>query len=124
MEKTKPIRILHVLNSLNRGGAETMLMNYYRKIDRRRFQFDFVVHDPHPGDYAAEVSQLGGHIYYVPKFKGYNVFACIQAWQRIFREAQNDRVILRYNFVGQIRCKLGTGICFLFLLRYFRRRCV
>ena len=93
MEKTKPIRILHVLNSLNRGGAETMLMNYYRKIDRRRFQFDFVVHDPHPGDYAAEVSQLGGHIYYVPKFKGYNVFACIQAWQRIFREAQNDRIV-------------------------------
>lgn len=44
MEKTKPIRILHVLNSLNRGGAETMLMNYYRKMDRSRFQFDFVVH--------------------------------------------------------------------------------
>ena len=93
MEKTKPIRILHVLNSLNRGGAETMLMNYYRKIDRRRFQFDFVVHDSNLGVYAAEVSQLGGHIYYVPKFKGYNVFACIQAWQRIFREAQNDRIV-------------------------------
>ena len=77
MEKSKPIRILHVLNSLNRGGAETMLMNYYRKIDRSRFQFDFVVHDTNPGAYADEVRRLGGHIYYVPKLKGYNLFSCI-----------------------------------------------
>lgn len=93
MKKSKPIRILHVLNSLNRGGAETMLMNYYRKIDRSRFQFDFVVHDLYHGAYAAEVEQLGGHIYYVPKFKGYNVFACIRAWQKIFREAKEDRIV-------------------------------
>ncbi len=93
MKKSKPIRILHVLNSLNRGGAETMLMNYYRKIDRSRFQFDFVVHDLYHGAYAAEVEQLGGHIYYVPKFKGYNVFACIRAWQKIFRKAKEDRIV-------------------------------
>lgn len=27
------IRILHVLGSLDRGGAETMIMNLYRNID-------------------------------------------------------------------------------------------
>lgn len=93
MRKSKPIRILHVLNSLNRGGAETMLMNYYRKIDRSRFQFDFVVHDTNPGAYADEVRRLGGHIYYVPKFMGYNFLACIRAWQKIFREAKDDRIV-------------------------------
>ncbi|MDD6133101.1 MAG: glycosyltransferase [Selenomonadaceae bacterium] len=93
MEKKKPIRILHVLNSLNRGGAETMLMNYYRKIDRSRFQFDFVVHDTNPGAYADEVRRLGGHIYYVPKLKGYNLFSCIFSWQKIFREAKDDRIV-------------------------------
>ena len=93
MNESKPIRILHVLNSLNRGGAETMLMNYYRKIDRRQFQFDFVVHDVNIGVYVDEVIQLGGHIYYVPKFRGYNIVSCIRAWQKIFREAKEDRIV-------------------------------
>ena len=28
------IRILHVLGGMNRGGAETLVMNLYRNIDR------------------------------------------------------------------------------------------
>lgn len=35
------IRILHVLGSLDRGGAETMIMNLYRNIDRSKVQFVF-----------------------------------------------------------------------------------
>lgn len=34
-------RILHVVSAMNRGGAETMIMNLYRKIDRKIVQFDF-----------------------------------------------------------------------------------
>ena len=30
----EPIRVLHVVTTMNRGGLETMLMNYYRHIDR------------------------------------------------------------------------------------------
>ena len=51
------------------------------------------MHDPNHGVYADEVRQLGGHIYYVPKFKGYNILTCIQAWQRIFRETKEDRIV-------------------------------
>ena len=28
-----PIRVLHVLNAMNRGGAETMVMNLYKAVD-------------------------------------------------------------------------------------------
>lgn len=38
----KPIRVLHVIGIMNRGGAETMIMNLYRHIDRSKVQFDFV----------------------------------------------------------------------------------
>ena len=38
----KTIKILHVIGIMNYGGAETMIMNLYRKIDRQKFQFDFV----------------------------------------------------------------------------------
>ena len=37
------IRVLQVTGVMNRGGAETMIMNLYRKIDRTKIQFDFVV---------------------------------------------------------------------------------
>lgn len=48
---------------LNRGGAETMVMNYYRHIDRTKVQFDFVVHREERGAYEDEIEQLGGRIY-------------------------------------------------------------
>lgn len=65
MEKvmTDPIRILHVVTIMNRGGLETMLMNYYRHIDRSRIQFDFMVHRHERGTYDDEIESLGGRIF-------------------------------------------------------------
>lgn len=36
-----PIRVLQVVTHMERGGLESMLMNYYRHVDRERVQFDF-----------------------------------------------------------------------------------
>lgn len=52
---------------MNRGGLETMLMNYYRQIDRTRVQFDFLVHRTERGDYDDEIEALGGRIYRLPR---------------------------------------------------------
>lgn len=38
------IRILQVVTYMGRGGLESMIMNYYRHIDREKVQFDFLVH--------------------------------------------------------------------------------
>ena len=38
------IRVLQVVTNMDRGGLESMLMNYYRHIDREKIQFDFLVH--------------------------------------------------------------------------------
>lgn len=38
------LRVLHIIGSMNLGGAETLIMNLYRNIDRSKLQFDFVVH--------------------------------------------------------------------------------
>ena len=61
-----PQRVLMVFTIMNRGGAETMVMNYYRHIDRRRLQFDFLVHRETPGIYEEEIRELGGRIYRLP----------------------------------------------------------
>ena len=38
------IRVLHVLGTLNLGGAESRIMDIYRNIDRSKVQFDFAIH--------------------------------------------------------------------------------
>lgn len=58
-----PIRILQCFTIMNRGGAETMIMNYYRNIDRSKIQFDFLVHREEKGAYDDEILRLGGRIY-------------------------------------------------------------
>ncbi|WP_195891591.1 glycosyltransferase family 1 protein [Bittarella massiliensis (ex Durand et al. 2017)] len=63
---TGPIRVLQVVTIMNRAGLETMLMNYYRTIDRSKVQFDFLVHRKEAGAYDDEIRALGGKIYQLP----------------------------------------------------------
>ena len=58
-----PIRVLNLFTVMDRGGAETMVMNYYRHIDRTKVQFDFLVHREQRGAYDDEIEALGGMIY-------------------------------------------------------------
>lgn len=69
-----PIRILHVFHGMNCGGAENMIMNLYRKIDRTKIQFDFLVHTSENCFFDDEIRKLGGRIYNVPYFNGINYF--------------------------------------------------
>lgn len=66
------IRVLHVIGAMDRGGAESMIMNFYRKIDRTKYSFDFLVHEDRECDFDKEIKSLGGNIYRVPRYKIYN----------------------------------------------------
>lgn len=56
-------RVLNLITSLDRGGAETMIMNYYRHMNRSKVQFDFLVNREQIGAYEPEIHSLGGRIY-------------------------------------------------------------
>ena len=90
----KPIkRVLHVLGKLNRGGAETMIMNIYRNIDRSKIQFDFVIHTNEKCDYNDEIIKLGGKIYSVPHYIGRNHFKYKKAWNNFFNKYSEYKII-------------------------------
>ena len=72
MSESSPIRVLHVVTYMGRGGLETMLMNCYRHIDRNRVQFDFLVHRSFKADYDSEIIKLGGKIYRLPRLNPFN----------------------------------------------------
>ena len=60
------VRVLHVLHSMNCGGAETLLMHLYRGMDREKVQFDFLVNVFDEMYYEREIESLGGRIYRMP----------------------------------------------------------
>ncbi len=61
-QNIKPIRILHVVGGMNRGGVETWLMHVLRHIDRDRFRINFVVHTTKPCAYDDEIRSFGSEI--------------------------------------------------------------
>ncbi|WP_047414401.1 glycosyltransferase family 1 protein [Cellulophaga sp. Hel_I_12] len=57
------VRVLQVFTTMGRGGAESMIMNYYRQLDRTKVQFDFLVHRAEKAAFEEEIERLGGKIY-------------------------------------------------------------
>lgn len=60
------LRVLHSVSNMARAGIETMLMNYYREIDRDQIQFDFLANKPVPGEYDEEIRSMGGRVFVSP----------------------------------------------------------
>lgn len=98
-----PIRILQVFTVMNRGGAETMIMNYYRKIDKTKIQFDFLVHRNEKADYDDEIEALGGKIY---RFTPVNIF-----YPKLYYNSLRTFFMSHNNYVI-IHSHLNTFSCF------------
>ena len=87
------IHILHILHSMNRGGTEAMLMNYYQNIDRTRVQFDFLLTEQNRCQYEEEIEQMGGRVYRVPLLKLSNPFPYINGVKKILKEHPEYKIV-------------------------------
>lgn len=87
------LRILHVIGIMSCGGAETLLMNLYRNIDREQIQFDFAVHSSQKGTYDDEIRLMGGKIIYFPHYNGRNHFVYKKKWQLFLQNHPEYRII-------------------------------
>lgn len=67
------IRVLNIVGGMSCGGAETMIMNLYRNIDRMRIQFDFFLVNTGVSYYEPEIEKLGGRIFVTSK-RSQNLF--------------------------------------------------
>lgn len=88
----KPIRILHVVTTMDRGGLETMIMNYYRNIDRTKVQFDFLTHTDGHQDFEEEIAELGGRIYRLPRLNPFSI-RYHKALNCFFREHREHKIV-------------------------------
>ncbi|MEX0655222.1 MAG: glycosyltransferase [Phycisphaeraceae bacterium] len=58
----RPIRVLHSVHHLVRGGIETWLTQVLRRIDRQAVAIDVMVNVDTPSDYDAEAKALGARV--------------------------------------------------------------
>ena len=86
------IRVLEIVTDMRRGGLETMLMNYYRHIDRDLVQFDFLVHRDFRADYDDEIESLGGKIYRLPRLVPWSP-SYHKALDKFFAEHTEYRIV-------------------------------
>lgn len=78
------VRVLHVIHGMDCGGAENMIMNLYRNIDRNKVQFDFMVHTEKHCFFDDEIEKLGGNIYTVPYYNVKNGMDYRECVEKVF----------------------------------------
>ena len=66
VSRQAPLRVLHVVGCMNRGGVETWLMHVLRHSDATRIRHEFLVHTRTPGLYDAEIRDLRSDLISVP----------------------------------------------------------
>lgn len=89
----KMIRVLQCVNIMDRAGLETMLMNYYRNIDRTQIQFDFLTHREECGAYDMEIESLGGKLYHAPRLYPQNYSYYFKWMKEFFTEHPEYKII-------------------------------
>ena len=91
------LRVLHSVSNMARAGIETMLMNYYREIDRGQIQFDFLANKPVPGEYDEEIRSMGGRVFVSPGLNPLHFPRYRRYVADLLRESPDIRIVHAHN---------------------------
>ena len=91
------IRVLHSVSNMDRAGIETMLMNYYRHMDRTKVQFDFLCNKKKPGAYDDEVKSMGGRIYHTPGLNPAKYPLYLKYMKTLFQKHPEYKIVEAHN---------------------------
>ena len=81
------MKILHVIGTLNRAGAETWLTQILHNIDRQKYSMHYLVHTAERGDYEEEIEALGSRVIRcLPRLKDGNPLRYALNFRRVLRE--------------------------------------
>lgn len=93
MNKKEPIRVLQMIPSFYYGGAQAMIVNLYKAIDRNKVQFDFVVDHTEYEGIKETVESLGAKTYSVPAFNGFNLKQVRKAWNELLTNHPEYKIL-------------------------------
>lgn len=102
------IHILQVVGGLDRGGVETLFLNIYKNIDKKRFQFVFLCYGNDPFDYEEEVLKLGAKIVRLPQPK--NPFTHIKQVEEVIRK-ENISIVHSHTYYNSAFIMMAAKRC-------------
>lgn len=59
-------QVLHIMGDADVGGMSTVVLNYYKYIDRHKIHFDIALTGVQPGRNGKKLEELGSNIYCIP----------------------------------------------------------
>lgn len=83
------IKVLHLFTTLDNGGVESFLYNYYSNMDHKKIVFDFVVPGEKKGFLEDSLLNMNSTIYHVPKRKK-GLLLQIKTISKIIKEGNYD----------------------------------
>lgn len=86
-------RVLHVVSVMNMGGIENQIMGWYRRIDKSKIQFDFLVTREEKGIFDDEIKRLGGKIYTIPSVKKVGLLKFIKSANLVMKKQYSYSII-------------------------------
>ncbi|MHC4360018.1 MAG: glycosyltransferase [Planctomycetota bacterium] len=109
LKSNRPLRILQVYGWLQRGGAETWLMDVMRNTSRDEFQIDvcITVGVNIKGPYEAEFESLGGKILRCQKDKK-NIWFFPRRFKKILRAGSYDVVHCHLHYFSGLVLRLAA----------------
>lgn len=69
MKKNEPIRVAQIIGKWLGGGVESVVMSYYRHIDRTKIQFDFICDEDSTNIPYEEIEKMGGKVILIPPYQ-------------------------------------------------------
>lgn len=95
MVEKKTIRVAQIMGKWLGGGVESVIMNYYRHIDRNKIQFDFICDEDSTDIPYEDIKKLGGKVILIPPYQ--NVFKYHKELKKVLKEENYEIVHSHIN---------------------------
>lgn len=90
------MRVIHIASNISKNsGVMSVLMNYYRNINKKNIQFDFIYFDEYENTYKEEIQKLGGRFYKITSPK--NPYKFWRELKRILIEIEDENKIVHIH---------------------------
>lgn len=110
LENSSHIKILHIIKSLGRGGAETLLVENLRLNHGDRYHFQYLYFLPWKNQLVTELENAGGAVVCLPAKSNLAMFLKVPALVRYLKQEQIDLVHAHLPWAGivaRLACQLA-----------------
>lgn len=102
------VRVLHSVSNMDRAGIETMIINYYRNIDREKVQFDFLCNKKKIGAYEDKIKSMGGRIFRTPGLNPIKWFKYEKMVMDLLKSNPEIKIVHSHNGAFSLQAQLAA----------------